>query len=85
MCLFFVLFWGGMLGLCFCMWAFSSCGGWGLLSSCGAQASHCGGFSCCKAWALGTGSSVVVARGLWSAGLVVVANRLNRLVACESA
>ena len=24
-----------------------------LLSSCGAQASHCGGFSCCRAWVLG--------------------------------
>ena len=39
---------------------FSSCGEWGLLlqygewgllSSCGARASHCGGFSCCRAWA----------------------------------
>ena len=25
---------------------FSSCGEWGLLSSCGVWASHCGGFSC---------------------------------------
>ena len=33
-------------------------------SSCGARASHCGGFSCCGAWALGTRASVVVARGL---------------------
>ena len=31
---------------------------------CGAQASHCGGFSCCGAWALGARASVVVARGL---------------------
>ena len=30
------------------VWAFSSCGKWGLPSSCGAQASHCCGFSCCK-------------------------------------
>ena len=36
------------LGLCFCVLAFSSCGEWGLLSSSGVQASHCGGFSCCK-------------------------------------
>ena len=28
---------------------FSSCSDWGLLSSCGMQASHCGGFSCCRA------------------------------------
>ena len=32
---------------------FSSCGKWGLLSSCGARASHCGDFSCCRVRALG--------------------------------
>ena len=32
-----------------CAWAFSSCSEQGLLSSCGARASHCGGFSCCGA------------------------------------
>ena len=31
---------------------------------CGARASHCGGFSCCGAWALGARVSVVVARRL---------------------
>ena len=31
---------------------------------CGAWASHCGGFSCCRAQALGTRASVVVACGL---------------------
>ena len=36
-----------------------------LLFSCRAWASHCGGFSCCRAWALGPGS-VVVACGLSS-------------------
>ena len=35
---------------------------------CGAQASHCGGFSCCGARALGTRASVVVARSLSSCG-----------------
>ena len=30
---------------------------------CGVQASHCGGFSCCRAQALGTWASVFVARG----------------------
>ena len=30
----------------------------------GERASHCGGFSCCRAWALGLRASVVVARGL---------------------
>ena len=42
--LFFLSFW-----LCWVFvaaWAFSSCGKWGLHSSCGAQAPHCGGFSC---------------------------------------
>ena len=28
---------------------FSRCGEWGLLPSCGARASHCGGLSCCRA------------------------------------
>ena len=35
-----------VLGLHCCMWAFSSCSWRGLLSSCGTQASLCGGFSC---------------------------------------
>ena len=34
----------------------------------GAWASHCGGFSCCGARALGAGPSVVVAHGLSSCG-----------------
>ena len=41
---------------------------------CGTQASHCGGFSHCGAWALATGISVVAAPGLsscgWHTGLV---------------
>ena len=32
---------------------FSSFGEWGLLSTCGALASHYSGFSCCGPWALG--------------------------------
>ena len=43
---------------------FSSCGNPGLLSSCGAPASHCSGFSCCGAWALGVWASIVAAHGL---------------------
>ena len=35
---------------------------------CGAWASHCRGFSCCRAWALGVRASVVVACGLGSCG-----------------
>ena len=47
------LFIYGLLGLCCCTWAFSSCGKHGLVSSCWMWASHCGGLSCCRAWALG--------------------------------
>ena len=43
---------------------FSGCGGWGLPSSCGAQASHCCGFSCCRAQALGCVLSCSVACGI---------------------
>ena len=51
------------LGLCCCVWAFSSCSQRGLLFV-GARASHCSGFSCCGARALGAPASVVVARRL---------------------
>ena len=36
----------------------------GATLGCGAHASHCGGFSCCGARALGEQASVVVAHGL---------------------
>ena len=51
----------GLFLLFICCWlpwvfvAFSSCGEQGLLSSCSARASRCGGFSCRGAWALGAG------------------------------
>ena len=48
--------------------AFSSCGEWGLLSCCGERASHWGGFSVCRTWALGTQASFIVACGLSSWG-----------------
>ena len=44
---------------------------------CGVPASHCGGFSCCGARALGTWASVVVARGLSSCGSRVLEHRLS--------
>ena len=43
---------------------FSRCRQRGLLSSFCVQASHCSGFSCCRAWALGHTGSSVVAPGL---------------------
>ena len=61
------------VGLCCCMWAFSSCGEQGLIFIAVAQASHCRGFSCCGALALDRGASVVASHGLssWASGLVV--------------
>ena len=44
---------------------------------CGARASHCGGFSCCGAQALGVRVSVVVARRLSSCGSRAVERRLS--------
>ena len=49
---------------------------------CGVQSSRCGGFCCCGAWALGAWASVVVGRGLQSAGSVVVAHGLSCSTAC---
>ena len=44
---------------------------------CGAWASHCSGFSCCGARALGVRASVVVACGLNSCGSRVLERRLS--------
>ena len=49
------------LGLPCCGCASPNRSEWGLLSSCSAQASHCSGFSCCGAQALGAWASAVVA------------------------
>ena len=42
----FIYLFMAALGLRCCVWAFSSCGEWGLLFRCGAQASDCNAFSC---------------------------------------
>ena len=44
---------------------------------CDAQASSCGGFSCCGAWVLGAQASVVVVRGLRSCGSLALERRLS--------
>ena len=44
---------------------------------CGVRASHCGGFSCCGAWAVRARASVVVARRLSSCGLRALELRLS--------
>ena len=66
-----------VLGLRCCTWAFSSCGERGVALRCAAQASHCGGFSCCGAQALGAWASVVVACGLISCGSLALECRLK--------
>ena len=43
----------GCTGLHCYVWTFSPVSKWGLLSSCSVKVSHCGGFSCCRAWAPG--------------------------------
>ena len=57
-----------MLGLCCCTRAFSSCGEWKATLCCCVRASHCRGFSCWGAHALGTWASITVALGLSSCG-----------------
>ena len=52
-----------VLGLHCCTQSFSRCSKQGLLSSFSPVASHCGGLSCYRAWALGLWASVVVALG----------------------
>lgn len=56
-------FFMAVLGLRCCEQSFTSCGEWGLLSSCSVLVSHCDGFTC-GAWALGCVGSIVVAPGL---------------------
>ena len=56
-------------------WAFSSCSEQGLLSSCGARASHCAGSSGCRAQALeyeSFHSCGTWAQQLWRAGTVAL-------------
>ena len=43
----------------------------------GVWASHCCGFSCCGAWALGVQASVTVAHGLRSCGSWALEHRLS--------
>ena len=76
----FVYFW-----LC---WVFVAAHGPSLVAETGdhsslwCTASHCCGFSCCRAVALGARASVVVARGLQSAGSAVAAHKPSCSTAC---
>ena len=60
---------------------FSSCHEWGQLSSCGAGASHCGGFSSDGPGLQSLGASVVAVPGLWNTGSTAVVHGLS----CSSA
>ena len=66
-----------MLGLHRCTQALSSFGERGATPCCGAQASHCGDLSHCRARALGMRASVVVACGLSSCGSWALEHRLS--------
>ena len=55
----------------------SSCGEWGLLSSCSVCASHYGGFSFCRAQALELTGSVVLAHELSSRGSWALEHRFS--------
>ena len=65
------------VGLCCCVWAFSSCSKQRLLSSCAAWTSCSGGFSCCRAQALES-----LFQQLQHAGSVVVVCGLSCPLAC---
>ena len=75
--IYFIYLFLASLGLCCCTRAFSSCGGRGASLCCGSRASHCGGFSCCGARALGAQASVVVAHRLRSCGSRALERRLS--------
>ena len=78
--LLFIYLFLAMLGLCCCVWPFSGCGKWGLLTSCGAWASHCGDLSCCGVQALdSSGFSSCCSQ---AHGPVVVAHRLSCSAGC---
>ena len=64
-------------------WVFIAARGLSLVAAsgptlcCGARASHCGGFSCCRAWALGARASEVAAHRLGSCGSQALERRLS--------
>ena len=78
------------LGLCCCVWTCLYLE-WVEAALCyGAQASHCGGFSCCRAQALGIWAAVAVthrlincgSRALEHASSIVVVHQLSCCTAC---
>ena len=86
----FIIYWLIALDLCCSTQVFSSFGEQKASLCCGARASHCSGFSCCRARALSAWGSVLVAcrlsscssRALDMMSSVVVVHRLNCPAAC---
>ena len=74
---FIYLFIFGCIGVFVAARGLSLVAGEQALLCCGAQASHCGGFSCCGARTLGVQASVVAARGLSSCGSRAVESRFS--------
>ena len=72
----FILFLAALCLHC-CVRAFLWLQGAGATFHCGVWASHCGGFSCCGAQALGALASVVAARRLSSCGSQALERRLG--------
>ena len=66
-----------VLDLCCCM-GFSLIAESRAILYCGMQASHGGGFSHCRAWALAARASVTVAHGLNHCSSQALEHRLNR-------
>ena len=64
----FSLGWWGCVGSLLLCTGFLQLQQAGVTLRCGARASHCGGFSCCRAWALG--ARVCRLQQLWLAGFV---------------
>ena len=73
----FNLFIFGCIGSSVAVYGLSLVAVSGGYSSCGMWASHPAGFSCCRAWALGTGASVVASRGLSICGSRALERRLK--------
>ena len=73
----FIYLWLHWVFVAACGLSLVAASGGGATLHCGAQASHCGGFSCCGARALGTWASVVVAHGLSSCSSQALERRLG--------
>ena len=72
----------GLCGVLVAVRAFLQLWKEGATLHCGVWVSHCSGFSCCRVLAVGHVGSIVIAPGLQSKGLILVANELSCSEAC---